>query len=121
MTEYWGYHLLVNCSNCDRDFITDRWVHNKFLEELVEAIDMVAYGKPVLAHFATHDPSKGGFTLMQMIETSSITGHFVDETLEAYIDVFSCKEFDLTKVHDVIQKWYRPGLTQMQMIYRKAY
>lgn len=121
MTNYWGWHLLVDCSGCDRELIGYRSQHQAFLKELIDRIDMVAYGNPVLAHFATHDPSKGGFTIMQMIETSSITGHFVDDTCEAYIDVFSCKQFDVKTATDVIMRYYLPTSVRPQMILRKAY
>lgn len=32
---------------------------------------------------------------MQLIETSLISAHFVDSTKNAYIDVFSCKPYDV--------------------------
>lgn len=117
---YWGYHLIVDCSGCDQFNIKQEQVHRDFLKELIDKIDMVAYGEPVLAHFATHDPSKGGYTIMQMIETSNICGHFVDMNGEAYIDIFSCKPFDLKTATNVIQKYYAPKSMRPQMIYRKA-
>ncbi len=50
---------------------------------------MGSYEEPVLEHFATHDLSKAGYSLVQLIETSPITGHFVDKNGDAYLDVFS--------------------------------
>lgn len=119
--EYWGYHCIINASNCSGAKIGSEKNHRDFLKALVKDIDMVAYGDPVIAHFATHDPSKGGYTIMQMIETSSITGHFVDETGEAYLDVFSCKPFSVDAVLDVVRRFYEPTTMQQQMIYRKAW
>lgn len=119
--DYWGWHLIVNCSNCDLERIKSQEVHVGFLKDLVEQIDMVAYGDPVLAHFANHDPSKGGYTIFQMIETSNICGHFVDATGEAYLDIFSCKPFSEKVATDVIMKWYKPTSLVPQTILRKAY
>jgi hypothetical protein len=41
----------------------------EFCEDLVSSIGMVAYGKPVLKHFATHLPEAAGYSLVQLIET----------------------------------------------------
>ena len=56
---------------------------------------MVASGEPNIKHFATHNEDAAGYSLVQLIETSSITGHFVDKNGDCYIDIFSCKAFDI--------------------------
>ena len=89
---FWGYHLLLDLAGCN-DSITYKHRLVDFMEELVREIGMVAYGKPVVEHFATHLPEAAGFSIVQLIETSSITGHFSDKNKDAYIDVFSCKPF----------------------------
>ena len=88
MKEYWGYHLIVDCQECDLDKVKDRQNIIDFVKNLVDEIDMTAYGKPIVEHFATHNPLAAGHSLVQLIETSSITGHFVDLNGEAYIDIF---------------------------------
>jgi hypothetical protein len=45
--------------------------------------DEKAYGAPVLEHFAEHLPEAAGYSLVQLIETSAITGHFCDLSSEA--------------------------------------
>jgi len=81
---------------------------------------MKAYGDPIIEHFATHDPEKGGFTLCQMIETSLIDGHFVEFNGDAYISVHSCMEFDTAVVKDTITKYFNPKTIKDTVIYRKA-
>jgi len=103
----WGYHLVIDARGCNDscksgDALTT-WVH-----ELVELIDMVAYGAPMIEHFAKHDPLKAGYTVIQMIETSAITGHFVDLNGGAYIDIFSCKPFDIQTVMEHFVKYFEP-------------
>jgi S-adenosylmethionine/arginine decarboxylase-like enzyme len=120
MAQYWGIHLLLDCSGCDLNAIKDESVLKNFLSELVTKIDMKAYGQPILAHFATHDPSKGGYTVVQMIETSLIDGHFVDNTGEAYISVHSCKDFDEKIVKDVVMKYFKPDHIKSTVFHRKA-
>jgi len=118
--DYWGYHLLLDCSGSPQELITDRDNLYDFVMELVASIDMVAYGEPVIEHFATHDPEKAGYSLVQLIETSSITGHFVDKNGDSYIDVFSCKPFSNEVAMDVVRKYFRPEKIKMHFITRNA-
>ena len=49
-----------------------------------------------------------GYSVVQIIHTSSITGHFMDASGDAYIDIFSCKEFNIEEVTTVITKYFNP-------------
>ena len=62
---------------------------------------MVACGEPKIEHFAANNPNAAGFSLVQLIETSSITGHFVDLNGDSYIDIFSCKSTKCRVIEDV--------------------
>ena len=79
---------------------------------------MESYGDPMIAHFATHDPEASGYSFCQMIETSNITGHFVDKTGDCYIDIFSCKEYDTDVALDVINVIFRPEEVKMRYFER---
>ena len=104
----WGKHLVLDCSSCDREAVRDADAIRAFSEDLVAAIGMVAYGEPVLAHFATHLPEATGYSLVQLIETSAVTGHFCDASGDAYLDVFSCKDFDTEVAIGVVERHLRP-------------
>jgi len=117
---YWGYHAMFDCANCDIDKITSGENIGAFIKELVSAIDMVAYGEPMLEHFATHDPEKAGYSFCQMIETSNLTGHFVDKNGDAYIDIFSCKPYDTHVAQEVIGKYFQPKKIRLNYVTRQA-
>jgi len=74
--EYWGYHLILDCTECDASKIRDAENIRLFVKTLVKEIDMKAFGEPIIEHFGSHNPAVAGYSLMQLIETSSITGHF---------------------------------------------
>jgi S-adenosylmethionine/arginine decarboxylase-like enzyme len=116
----WGYHCSLDLAGCDKKKITDREHLLTWVKTLVEAIDMKAYGEPEAVHFAEHDPGKAGYTVSQLIETSNICGHFVDATGEAYIDVFSCKPFDVDVVAEVCGEFFRPQAGDLMMRKRGA-
>ncbi len=106
--EAWGQHLVLDLSGCPKEKLTDGEHIKNWTKELVEAIDMVAYGEPLLEHFATHDAKTGGYTLVQLIETSNICAHFAENRGEAYIDIFSCKTFDEAVAKEVCQRYFEP-------------
>jgi len=117
---YWGFHALFDVHAGNLEMIASRENIHGFIKELVPAIDMIAYGEPMIEHFATHDPDKAGHSLCQMIETSSITGHFVDKNGDAYIDVFSCKPYDIAIVEEVIRKYFQPKKIRVNFLTRNA-
>lgn len=102
----WGYHLIVDVNDCDIESITNKENITEFAKELVSRIDMKAYGEPTVVDFANDDPTKGGYTLVQLIETSNICAHFVSATGEAFFDVFSCKEFEIEPVIQTITEYF---------------
>lgn len=104
----WGQHLVMNLAECRKCLITNPVRLNFYAMVLTEKIGMKAYGEPLVEHFAEENPEAAGYTLVQLIETSAITGHFVDETGDAYIDIFSCKEFDVDVVLKFTKKYFEP-------------
>ena len=120
MNNTWGYHLLLDCTSGHKDAITSKQNVYNFIKELVIAIDMAAFGEPWIERFATHDLSKAGISFCQMIETSNITGHFVDADGNFYIDVFSCKPFDNQVVLDMVTKYFNPEKIRVHFISRDA-
>lgn len=117
---FWGYHLILDCKACDKAKITDASTIKNFAKVLVKAIDMKAYGEPILEHFATHDPAAGGYSLVQLIETSDITAHFVDLNGDAYIDIFSCKTFDIAVAEKVVRECFSPQSIRKTYLERQA-
>jgi len=113
---WWGTELQLDCGECDLASIKDADNIKAFAKELVEQIDMVAYGPPQVVHFGSED--KMGFTLVQLIETSNITAHFSEDTSSAFINVFSCKNFDTLTVKEVVKKYFKSKQILMNRINR---
>lgn len=102
----WGLHTLYNLYRCNPYTIRCPTRIASFSKALVEGIDMVPYGKPLIQHFGTGN--KAGYSLVQLIETSNITAHFVEEDNSAYIDIFSCKEYDPIEAEKIIMSFFQP-------------
>jgi S-adenosylmethionine/arginine decarboxylase-like enzyme len=89
----WGWHLALNLYECDLNLITSAEVIRDYVIRLCDLIEMRRFGEPVIVNFG-EEPRVAGYSLVQLIETSSICGHFANESCSAYIDIFSCKYFD---------------------------
>jgi S-adenosylmethionine/arginine decarboxylase-like enzyme len=118
MSNYWGYHLMLDCAGCN-DGIKDRDTIYKFIKELVVEIDMTAHGEPIIEYLLPGDP-KQGYSLMQLITTSNICAHFIEPDGSAYFDVFSCKEFNNDTVLKVVHKYFAPAKTKINFLTRQA-
>ncbi len=116
---YWGYHLILDCATCDPESIRSADTIKEFVKELVKTIDMVAFGEPTVVHFGTEN--KAGYTLVQLIETSNICCHFVEETNDMYLDVFSCKPFNPADVEEIVSLYFSPERTNKIFLNRQAY
>ncbi len=114
-----GKHLIVDAAGCN-ERIRDGAAIAAFSRRLVEAIDMKAFGEPIVEHFGHDDPKTSGYSLVQLIETSNITAHFCDFTGEAYFDIFSCKDFDAEIALGVIREHFAPSDYHSQFMTRQA-
>ncbi len=88
----WGLHIAIDLGECDHQKISDGEYIKQFAIDLVDHIHMKRYGDPIAVRFGA-EPKVQGYSLIQLIETSCIAGHFAEDTDRAFIDVFSCREF----------------------------
>lgn len=89
----WGWHLALNLYDCSLERITSAETIRAFVIELCERIQMRRFGEPTIINFGD-EPRVSGYSLVQLIETSNICAHFADASRAAYLDIFSCKQFD---------------------------
>lgn len=117
--DYWGKHLVLDVKGCNISRAQDPNYITYFTKELVRLIEMVPFGEPQLTHFAD-GTDKSGWTVIQLIETSSIVGHFLDHNGDLYLDVFSCKDFDENRVTEFVQLCFGPERVKSEIIFRDS-
>ena len=66
---------------------------------------MKMFGECQVIYFGD-DPKVSGFSMTQLIETSLVSGHFANNTNAAYLDIFSCKWYDVKKVKVFSKKFF---------------
>ena len=114
----WGKHLILDASGCSPKSIGCPITIGNFTRDLVKRIDMKAYGEPQIVMFGTGN--KKGYTLIQLIETSNITAHFVEENNTMYLDVFSCKDFDPSIVKQIVTEYFDAQNSYARVLLRQA-
>jgi S-adenosylmethionine decarboxylase len=105
-TAPWGFHAILDCSNVELVKIQSADNIRAWIADLLDKIEMTPIGSPIIEKTGVGMPDKEGYTAIQIIVTSSIVAHFIDRDRHIYIDVFSCKEFDASKVMDSIKTFF---------------
>ena len=114
----WGKHLMIDAARVTGHTIRNPAIIHDFNRTLVKRIDMVAYGQPQIVRFGSGN--KAGYTLVQLIETSNICAHFVEENNSMYLDVFSCKDFDPIVVKETVEEFFEAKHMKMKVLTRQA-
>ena len=102
----WGYQLSLDCSGCGTELMQNELLVRVWIDQLVSDIAMTPVGAAVVEYTAGDHPDKAGFTVVQIIVTSSIVAHFVDASGHIYLDVFSCKDFSAETVRASIRNTF---------------
>jgi S-adenosylmethionine decarboxylase len=89
----WGLYTSVDIHNCDPAIIRDADMIRQYVVQLCDLIEMKRFGETQVVHFG-EDERVAGYSMIQLIETSLISGHFANLSNTSYIDVFSCKYYE---------------------------
>ncbi len=91
--EHWGLSTQINLRGCNDRSISNKNMIETFAIQLCDLISMRRFGEPQVVYFGQEEKFSG-YSLVQLIETSCITGHFaVGNDCSAYIDIFSCQAY----------------------------
>lgn len=90
--EAWGKLTSIDLKLCNADKIKSKEEIQNYIEKLCSLINMKKLGESKIAHFGKNKKLEG-YSFIQLIETSSITGHFANDSRSAYIDIFSCANY----------------------------
>ncbi len=113
----WGILASIDLKNCDPDMIRSRVAIATYIKELVKLIDMKPYGETEIIHFGS-SKEVTGYTVIQLIETSLISGHFVNETNEAFIDIFSCKAYNVGESSSFTCNYFKADEAKVTIVER---
>lgn len=105
--ENFGQELILDLYHCNLKTISSRRKIKEFVRRLCDdIIHMKRFGKPLVPHFGHENPITSGYSLVQLIETSSVTAHFSEYKRSVYLNIFSCAPFDPKKTTAFCKKFF---------------
>ena len=102
-----GWELNLDLYDCSPAKVRSREDILAFVARLCdEVLVMKRYGEPWAERFGFDRAETAGYSVVQLIETSSIVGHFSELKNAVYLDIFSCKAFDQKAVCEFCQRFF---------------
>lgn len=114
----WGLLTSIDLHDCDPKKVRSEADIKQYVKELCELIGAKRFGETVVVNFG-EDERIAGFSMTQLIETSLISGHFVNRNNYIYMDVFSCKAYDPQIVIAFTKKFFKAKETASHVILRR--
>ena len=118
LTTY-GKELLLDLSECD----IKKFKKASFKKFFVEVCDLIDMQREQLNFCNILDekekPNVIGITAIQFIMTSNITIHAYTSTGKAYVNIFSCKEFEEKDAIEFTKNWFGGKVLQSHVFARK--
>ena len=115
----YGMELILDLYECDPKILSSRKKLNEFIIKICSLTKMKRYGKPFIERFGFGKDFTAGYSLVQLIESSAISGHFSELWNSAYINIFSCKVFNARKARDFTRKFFKAKKFKNRLIIRK--
>lgn len=114
-----GMEVVLDLYDCNLETIRSKEKLQEYTRELCQVIGMTPYGAPFAERFGLNEAKTAGYSIVQLIETSSITGHFSEEWNSAYINIFSCKEFDPKQAAEFSKDFFEADRVESTLHIRK--
>lgn len=117
----YGIETIVDLYGCNANTIASEAKLRSYLKKIVKELDMVAYGAPLVERFGFNAEHTAGYSIVQLIETSCITGHFSESQNSAHINIFSCKAYDTKAAFELTKKFFGANDGSMRVMERISY
>ena len=100
-----GNHLLLECYGGDLDNLNDKELLKEILNNLPEEIEMNKISDVLISDYENGDES--GISGVVLLAESHISIHTYPLKKFAVADVFSCKEFNVEKVVNILKEKFK--------------
>lgn len=102
----WGKSIAIDLHGCSHAKVSSEQSLRDFMSQVVKVVNMVAHGPCYIDRFGDPKSNLEGYSAMQFIETSSITVHCDEVNDRAFVDIFSCKDFDSQKAEEFTKHFF---------------
>ena len=114
----YGKEVILDLYDCESKIIRSKKKILEYSDRLCRLLKVKKYGKPICEKFALDNPYAAGYSLVQLIETSSITCHFSELWNRAFINIFACKLFDDRIVTEFSKKFFKAKKIKSRVLIR---
>lgn len=97
----WGITTSVDLRSCNPNFIRDTNHIKKFTVDLCNLLNVMRIGECKLIQYGAKKEIQG-FSMVQLIDTSLISGHFSEALNNAYLDIFRIITFDFASTYKIV-------------------
>jgi len=118
-SDTFGMEVVLDLYNCNPETIRSKEKLQEYARKLCKVIEMTPYRAPYAERFGLNEAKTAGYSIVQLIETSSITGHFSEERNSAYINIFSCKVFDPKQAAEFSRNFFEADRIESTLHTRK--
>lgn len=117
-TQCWGLLTSLDIKQCDGELIRSADAIKDYVIKLCDLIEMKRFQDTVVVHFG-EDEKVEGYSMVQLIETSLISGHFANQTNAVYMDIFSCKIYDPYQAAEFTKHFFKGADAAINICFRK--
>ena len=117
-SKIYGKELTLDLYDFDPKIIRSKKKILEYSNKLCDLMKVKKYGKPIIERFALHLDYAAGYSLVQLIESSLVSGHFSELWNGAYINIFSCKDFDDKKAAAFTKKFFNAKIIKKRTLIR---
>ncbi len=117
--DIYGWELILDLYNCEPTKVHSRENILSFVLQLCETLDVKRFGEPWVEQFGHGQLKTLGYTVVQLIETSSIVIHFSEFYNSVYLEIFSCKQFDHEVITELCQRFFEAETFKQHFLERK--
>lgn len=114
----WGLLSSIDTKHCHPELIRSAEAIKDYVIQLCDLIEMKRFQDTVVVNFG-EDEKVAGYSMVQLIETSLISGHFANLTNSAYIDVFSCKLYDPYEAAEFTKSFFKASDVAVNICFRQ--
>ncbi len=118
MEESFGPHITLDLKGCPKEILSNYNLHFDYLKSLPELIQMTPITQPYVFPYSGLIPSDKGITGIVIIAESHISIHSFEEKGYSFIDIFSCKNFDIEKAIKITTDLFKPVSYELNVVER---
>lgn len=118
MKNTFGPHVTIDLIGCPKEILSDYELHFNYLKMLPSLIQMTPITQPYVFPYSGLVPEDKGITGIVIIAESHLSIHSFEDKGYSFIDIFSCKGFDVDKAIEITLSTFKPQTYELNIVER---